>query len=246
MCKSAFTRSLRVVFLMALFGSQPGVAQEPVQPHVVPLRTISNLPMDKRYETVSGDPSKAGAPFVIRIHAEAGYIIMPHTHPEDENIVVVKGSWALGMGETFNREALKAMEVGDYGFSPKKMAHFGFSRTDTIIQVHGIGPFIAQWVVPVYELTDKGVLLKASAGDAGRLTTTTPDGCFALKLRTAVRSNYGEGVVVGAQCTPGQLTQYRIQTADGERFWAQRDELEYAVALTPADSQVNRASVRLH
>ncbi len=150
--------------------------------------------MDKRYETVSGDHAKAGTPFVIRIHAEAGYIIMPHTHPEDENIVVVKGSWALGMGDRFNRDTLKPMEVGDYGFAPKTMAHFALSRTDTIIQVHGIGPFITQWVVPVYELTDKGVLLKVSGADAGRPASTTPEGCFALKLGAPVRGSYGEGV----------------------------------------------------
>jgi hypothetical protein len=181
--------------------------------------------MDKRYETVSGDPAKAGSPFVIRIHAEAGYIIMPHTHPEDENIVVVSGSWALGMGDRFNRDTLKAMEVGDYGFALKTMAHFALSRTDTIIQVHGIGPFITQWIVPVYELTDKGVLLKVSGAEAGRPASTTPEGCFALKLGASVRGSYGEGVVVGAQCTPGQLTQYRVERADGERFWAPQGEL---------------------
>jgi hypothetical protein len=144
----------------------------------VPLRTISKLSKDKRYETVSGDPAKAGSPFVIRIHAEAGYIIMPHRHPEDENIVVVSGSWAPGMGDRFNRDTLKAMEVGDYGFAPKTMAHFALSRTDTIIQVHGIGPFITQWIVPVYELTDKGVLLKVSGAEAGRPASTTPEGAL--------------------------------------------------------------------
>ena len=162
---------------------------------------------------------------MIRIHAEAGYIIMPHTHPEDENIVVVRGSWALGMGDRFNRDSLQPMDVGDYGFVSKKMAHFGLSKTDTIIQVHGIGPFTTQWVVPVYELTDKGVLLKASAGEAGRPTPTPPEGCFALKLGAPVRGSYGEGVVVGAQCTPSQLTQYRVERADGERFWAQQNDL---------------------
>ena len=85
---------LMLVVLMAVsVGSQQaGPSQQPVQSHVVPLKTFAKLAMDKRYETVSGDPAKAGAPFVIRIHAEAGYIIMPHTHPEDENIVMVKGS----------------------------------------------------------------------------------------------------------------------------------------------------------
>ncbi len=181
--------------------------------------------MDKRFETVAGDPAKAGAPFVIRIHAEAGYIIMPHTHPEDENIVVVKGSWALGMGDHFNRNILEPMEVGDYGFAGKKMAHFALSKSDTIIQVHGIGPFTTQWVVPVYELTDTGVLMKTGAGDPGRPAPMSPDGCFALKLGTFVRGSYGGGVVVGAQCTGGELTQYRVEKPDGERFWAQRDEL---------------------
>jgi murein endopeptidase len=46
-----------------------------------------------------------------------------------------------------------------------------------------------------------------------------------LKLGAHVRGEYGEGVIIGAQCTPGELTQYRIETSDGERFWAQRNEL---------------------
>jgi len=37
---------------------------------------------------------------------------------------------------------------------------------------------------------------------------------------------YGEGVTASAQCTPGQLTQYRVQKSDGELFWAQRGELK--------------------
>ena len=202
------------------------LAQQPVESHAVPLKKFSKLDMDKRFEKVSGDPAKAGAPFVIRIHAEAGYIIMPHRHSVDENIVVVKGSWALGMGDRFKRESLEPMEVGDYGLVPKTMAHFALSRTYTTIQVHGIGPFTTQWVVPVYELNDKELLMKTGAEDPGHPTPTTPDGCFPLKLGTAVRESYGEGVIVGAQCTPGEVTQYRIERPDGERFWAQRVELE--------------------
>jgi len=215
-----------VVSMVVSVGAQRAFSgQQPVEHHVVPLKTISKLATDKRYETVSGDPARAGAPFVIRIHAEAGFIIMPHTHLVDENIVVLKGSWALGMGERFNLDTLEPMEVGDYGFAARKMAHFALSKSETIIQVHGIGPFMTQWVVPMYELADKGVLLKTSAGDPGRLVTTSPEGCFALKLGAHVRGRYGEGVVVGAQCTPGQLTQYRVEKPDGMLFWAQRDEL---------------------
>ena len=213
---------LVVLPVVSVWSQQISVAQQPAQPLVVPLK---QFPLDQRFETVSGDPAKSGKPFVIRIHAEAGYIIMPHTHPVDENIVVVKGSWAVGMGDRFNRQALEPMEVGTYALVPKTMAHFALSKTDTIIQVHGIGPFTTQWVVPIYKLTDKGFLLETSAAEPSHPAPASPPGCFVLKLGDRVRSSSGEGVVVEAQCTPGQLTQYRIEKQNGERFWAQRDEL---------------------
>jgi hypothetical protein len=211
-----------VLAAVSVWLQKAGLAQQPAETHVVPLKKFSP---EHRFETVWGDPAKTGEPFVIRIHAEAGYIIMPHTHTIDENIIVVKGSWALGMGERYNGQALEPMEVGTFGLAPKTMAHFALSKTYTILQVHGIGPFTTHWVVPIYELTDKGVLLNMSAAEPGRPTPTSPPGCFVLKLGDRVRGSSGEGVVIGAQCTPGQLTQYRVEKPDGERFWAQRDEL---------------------
>ena len=213
---------LVVLAAVSIRSQQISVAQQAGEGHVVPLKTF---PPDQRFETVSGDPAKSGAPFVIRIHAEAGYIIMPHTHPVDENIVVVKGSWAVGMGDRFNRQALEPMEVGTYALVPKTMAHFALSKTDTIIQVHGIGPFTTQWVVPLYKLTDKGVLLETSAAEPSHPAPTSPPGCFVLRLGDHVHRGSGQGFVVQAQCTPGQLTQYRVEKQNGERFWAQRDEL---------------------
>lgn len=220
--RSSILCILVVSAAVAVWSQQADLAQQPVESHVVPLKKFS---ADHRYETVSGDPAKSGEPFVIRIHAEAGFIIMPHTHPVDENIVVVKGSWALGMGERYNQKALEPMEVGTFGRSPKKMAHFALSKTYTIIQVHGLGPFTTQWVVPIYKLTDKGVLLETYAGEPSQPAPTSPPGCFVLKLGDRVRGSSGEGVVVEAQCTPGQITQYRVEKLNGDHFWAQRDAL---------------------
>src|SRR5260370_42119054 len=152
--------TLLVLAPVSVRSQQASFEQQPVESHVVPLKKFSP---DHRFETVSGDPAISGAPFAIRIHAEAGYVIMPHTHPIDENIVVLKGSWALGMGERYNAQALEPMEVGTFGLAPKKMAHFALSKTYTILQIHGVGPFTTHWVVPVYRLTDKGTLLQTSA-----------------------------------------------------------------------------------
>jgi len=213
--------TLLVLPLDSVGSQQAFAAHQPAQTRMVPLKKFSPI---HRFETLSGDPAKTGL-YAIRIHAEAGYVIMPHIHPEDENIVVLQGSWAAGMGERFNRQALESMEVGTYALLPKKMAHFALSKTQTIIQVHGLGPFTPYYVVPNYELTDKGVLLRTVVTEPAKSTSTSPPNCFALKLGTKVRGSYGEGVVVAAQCTPGQLTQYRIEKPDGDHFWAQRDEL---------------------
>ena len=213
---------LGVLAAISVCSHQTDLVPQPPQRHVVLLR---KLPTDQRSERIIGDPRISGAPFVIRLHREAGYIIMPHTHTADENIVVVQGSWALGMGDRFDMQALETMEVGAYGFAPTGMSHFGLSKTETIIQVHGIGPFTTQWVVPVYELTEKGVLVESSPEEPGTPTSASPPNCFDLKLGARIRTSDGEGVVVGARCTPDQLTQYRIKKQDGTYYWAQRGNL---------------------
>jgi hypothetical protein len=42
-----------------------------------------------------------------------------------------------------------------------------------------------------------------------------------------VRGEAGGGIVVGARCSPSnQITQYWVQKANGERFWASFQELK--------------------
>ncbi len=67
---------------------------------------MTKIPPDQWIEKVVGDMDKPGQPFVIRIHHDAGYVVLPHTHPEDENITVLLGSWALGMGSRVNMAEL--------------------------------------------------------------------------------------------------------------------------------------------
>ncbi len=216
-------RIVVLALLLALCGNSAH-AQNPAPHQVVPLHA---MPAGQWVEKVSGDFSKPGEPFVFRIHQDAGYITLPHVHPIDEHITVVKGTWSLGMGRRFNQSALELMETGTYGMAPKNMAHFAWSKTETILQVHGIGPFTSTVVEPVYELTDKGVFSLTSLLLPGRPTSSSPPDCFALKVTDKVRGDAGEGSVVGARCSPSnQITQYWIQKSNGERFWATFQQLK--------------------
>jgi hypothetical protein len=220
--------SFRVIFLAPLlalsFAGSNAQSQDPAAHGVVPLHAI---PSEQWVEKVWGDSSKAGEPFVIRIHNDAGYIVLPHVHTIDENITIVRGSWSLGTGRRFSRSALEPMELGAFGIVPKNMAHFAWSKTETIVQVHGIGPFSSTVVDPVYELTEKGVFLLTSLLQPGRPTSSSPPDCFALRIGADVQGDAGEGIVVGARCSPAnQLTQYWVRKPNGERFWATTQELK--------------------
>jgi len=96
---------------------------------------------------VSGDPSQAG-PFVVRVKSPAGTVIPAHWHPTDENLTVLEGKFAIGMGDAFDASKLTVMERGDFIEMPAKMHHFAKAVTDTVVQLHGIGPFAVTFVNP--------------------------------------------------------------------------------------------------
>jgi quercetin dioxygenase-like cupin family protein len=97
---------------------------------------------------VSGDPNADGAPYVLRLRCADGAKIPAHWHPTDENVTVLKGTFLVGMGETFDESKLQPMNVGNFVAMPKEMRHFGLCKGETIVQVHGAGPFKVNWVNP--------------------------------------------------------------------------------------------------
>jgi len=100
------------------------------------------------FALMSGSPDTEGAPYAIRFKFADGVKIAPHWHPEDEHVTVVAGTFYMGMGEKFNESLATEMLSGSYGFMPKEMRHFAWAKGETIIQVHGVGPFKTFFVEP--------------------------------------------------------------------------------------------------
>jgi hypothetical protein len=97
---------------------------------------------------VSGDPSAEGTLFVLRIRCADGIKVPAHWHPTDENLTVLKGTFLVATGETFDESKLQTMNVGNFLMMPKEMRHFALCKGETIVQVHGAGPFKVNWVNP--------------------------------------------------------------------------------------------------
>jgi quercetin dioxygenase-like cupin family protein len=103
------------------------------------------LPSGAQLAVLSGDPRKAGA-YTMRVKLPDGYKVPPHWHPVDENVTVIKGTFNVGRGEKFDADATKKLPAGSYVHMPKTMRHFAWAKGETIIQVHGIGPFEINYV----------------------------------------------------------------------------------------------------
>jgi quercetin dioxygenase-like cupin family protein len=78
----------------------------------------------------------------------AGHEIPPRWHPVDESITVIAGTLYLGIGYRFDRSATHELPAGSMAFVPKKVPHFAFTRSETITEVHGTGPFQSLFVQP--------------------------------------------------------------------------------------------------
>lgn len=112
------------------------------------------LPPGFKMAVIDGDPKTEGAPFTIRIRG-IDVRVPPHWHPADEHLTIIQGTFLLGTGEKFDKAALQALTAGSYGFMPKEVRHFGQLKGDTIVQVHGIGPFKVIYVNPADDPTAK-------------------------------------------------------------------------------------------
>ena len=96
---------------------------------------------------VKGDPTQPGL-FTMRLRFPANYRVDPHWHMADEHITVISGALFLGMGETFDREKGKQLPVGTFNWMTAGTRHFAWTERETEIQLHGIGPWIVNYVNP--------------------------------------------------------------------------------------------------
>lgn len=105
------------------------------------------FPRGAQMAVMQGDPSKAEL-FTVRLRFPNGYRIAPHTHPTDEHVTVIEGTFRVGMGEKFDADKMIALPVGGFVTAPALHAHYAEARGTTIVQVHAIGPFALTYVNP--------------------------------------------------------------------------------------------------
>ena len=88
-----------------------------------------------------GDSSRGGA-WIDRVKIPGGMRALAHTHPQDELVTVIEGTWYLGAGERFDAAKLKGYPAGSFIVIPAGVPHFVAAQEGAVIvQLSGTGKF---------------------------------------------------------------------------------------------------------
>lgn len=108
---------------------------------------VASMAPPAQIAVIEGDLSKA-EPFTFRLKLPAGYRIDPHTHPAYERVTVISGTLHFAHGRVFEREKTSALRQGSVAIMPPGAPMYGYTEQDTVIQVHGTGPWAIEYVNP--------------------------------------------------------------------------------------------------
>jgi len=113
-----------------------------------------NLPKGAKLAVLYGDPSKEGL-FVVRIKLPANYKVAAHSHPTDEIVTVLSGTFLVGMGDKLAPKAVRGFPAGSTVVAPANVNHFAMTKQPTVIEISAMGPLAINYVNPADDPSKK-------------------------------------------------------------------------------------------
>ncbi|WP_249122850.1 MULTISPECIES: cupin domain-containing protein [unclassified Bradyrhizobium] len=148
--RSVLCAGALLVAAMPFAGGGASRAAE-LDPAVLAFRLPDKIPwgpVDARgaqNAVLAGDPSKPGLYVVMTRWTGGHHFSHPHFHPNDRFITVLKGTWYVGTGNTFDPDhATVGMPAGSFVTHYGKQVHWdGAKDEDTVLLIVGEGPATA-------------------------------------------------------------------------------------------------------
>lgn len=135
------------LFLNTQAHAQQADAHVMVVPSELKWTDVGSLPPGAKLAVIEG-PLNEAVPFTFRLKFPADYKIPAHWHPAIEHVTVISGSFAMGLGDELDTTKTRALGPGGVAIMQPKTNHFAWSKEETIIQVHGVGPWAINYVNP--------------------------------------------------------------------------------------------------
>ena len=95
---------------------------------------------------VYGDPSAPGL-YIVRVRFSPGTMSAPHFHPEARYIAVLKGTWWVGAGPKWDKEATTPVPAGSFVVHHANKIHYDGAKDEEVtLQISGVGPSATKMV----------------------------------------------------------------------------------------------------
>jgi quercetin dioxygenase-like cupin family protein len=143
----------RTAFALALVGAffSPSSWAQHAEPHKSVSATdlkwapVPSLPKGAQIAVIEG-PMNQAVPFTVRLKFPANWAVPAHTHPAVERVTVLSGAFHMGMGDKLDRAATHPVRPGDMMIMQPGTPHFGWTEAETVVQLHGTGPWDITYV----------------------------------------------------------------------------------------------------
>jgi hypothetical protein len=108
---------------------------------------VPSLPAGAKVAVIEG-PLNEAKPFTFRLKFPENYKIPPHSHPAIEHVTVISGTFHMGVGDKMDPSKTMPLSTGSAAIMQPQTTHFAWTNSETIIQVHGVGPWAINYVNP--------------------------------------------------------------------------------------------------
>jgi quercetin dioxygenase-like cupin family protein len=131
---------------LALVVSSPLLADPPAQVmNIIREPDLKFAPSKTTYgisqAVISGNPADPGKVYVVRNRFAPGTFSAPHFHPETRYIQVLKGTWWVGSGPKFDKDATTPVPAGSFVVHHPNQIHWdGAKDEEAVVQIMGVGP----------------------------------------------------------------------------------------------------------
>jgi len=155
MKRSHVSRLASIGLAVGILGVSASSAQGPYRgqghlmqtPDELKWADIASMAPGAKIAVIEG-PLNEAVPFILRLKLPPNYTIAPHTHPAYEHVTVISGTLYFAAGDKLDPQKTIALKAGSVAVMPPGSPMFGYTKEETVIQVHGVGPWGITYVNP--------------------------------------------------------------------------------------------------